>query len=81
MKYIVNSKEVSRDTFYFCQDAKVENKSFVLLTNNTDVDGYINDHSYYDYYIRDDLATYYTKGEAIVKQWFEKKSWLVYVYS
>lgn len=72
MKYIVNSKEVSRDTFYFCQDAKVENKSFVLLTNNTDVDGYINDHSYYDYYIRDDLATYYTKGEAIVKQWFEK---------
>ena len=37
MKYIVNSKEVSRDTFYFCQDAKVENKSFVLLANNTDL--------------------------------------------
>ena len=74
MKYIVNSKEVSRDTFYFCQDAKVENKSFVLLTNNTDVDDYINEHPNYDYYIRDDLATYYTKGEAIVKQWFEKES-------
>ena len=72
MKYIVNSKEVSRDTFYFCQDANVENKTFVLLANNTDVDGYINEHPYYDYYISDDLATYYTKGEAIVKQWFEK---------
>ena len=72
MKYIVNSKEVSRDTFYFCQDAKVENKTFVLLANNTDVDDYINEHPNYDYYIRDDLATYYTKGEAIVKQWFEK---------
>ena len=72
MKYIVNSKEVSRDTFYFCQNAKVENKTFVLLTNNTDVDGYINEHPDYDYYIRDDLATYYTKGEATVKQWFDK---------
>ena len=72
MKYIVNSKEVSRDTFYFCQDAKVENKTFVLLANNTDVDGYINEHPNYDYYVRDDLATYYTKGEAIVKQWFDK---------
>ena len=71
MKYIVNSKEVSRDTFYFCQDAKVENKTFVLLAN-TDVDDYINEHPDYDYYIRDDLTTYYTKGEAIVKQWFEK---------
>lgn len=29
MKYIVDSKEVSRDTFYFCQRAKEENKSFV----------------------------------------------------
>ena len=73
MKYIVDSKEVSRDTFYFCQDAKVENKTFVLLANNTDVDDYINEHPNYDYYIRDDLATYYTKGEAIVKQWFEKE--------
>ena len=73
MKYIVNSKEVSRDTFYFCQDAKVENKTFVLLATNTDVDGYINEHPNYDYYIRDDLATYYTKGEAIVKKWFDKE--------
>ena len=72
MKYIVDSKEVSRDTFYFCQDAKVENKTFVLLANNTDVDSYINEHPNYNYYIRDDLATYYTKGEAIVKQWFDK---------
>ena len=72
MKYIVNSKEVSRDTFYFCQNAKVENKTFVLLTNNTDVDDYINEHPNYDYYIRDDLATYYTKGEPTVKQWFGK---------
>ena len=72
MKYIVNSKEVSRDTFYFCQNAKVENKTFVLLTNNTDVDDYINEHPDYDYYIRDDLATYYTKGEATVKEWFDK---------
>lgn len=72
MKYIVNSKEVSRNTFYFCQSAKVENKTFVLLANNTDVDGYINEHPNYDYYICDDSATYYTKGEAIVKQWFEK---------
>lgn len=72
MRYIVNNKEVSRDTFYFCQNAKVENKTFVLLANNTDVDDYINEHPDYDYYIRDDLATYYTKCEAIVKQWFDK---------
>ena len=72
MKYIVNSKEVSRDTFYFCQDVKVENKTFVLLTNNTDVDDYINEYPNYDYYIRDDLAIYYTKGEALVKEWFDK---------
>ena len=72
MKYIVNSKEVSRDTFYFCQNAKVENKTFVLLANNKDVDGYINEHPYYDYYISDALATYYTKGEALVKEWFDK---------
>ena len=72
MKYIVNSKEVSRDTFYFCQNSKVENKSFVLLANNTDVDDYINEHPNYDYYIRDDLSTYYAKGETIVKQWFGK---------
>lgn len=72
MKYIVNFKEVSRDTFYFCQNTKVENKTFVLLANNTDVDDYINEHPNYDYYIHDDLATYYTKGEALVKEWFDK---------
>lgn len=31
MKYIVNSKEVSRNVFYFCKKAKEENKSFVIL--------------------------------------------------
>ena len=72
MKYIVDSKEVSRNTFYFCKRAKKENKTFVLLANNTDVDSYINEHPDYDYYIRDDLATYYTKGEATVKEWFDK---------
>ena len=72
MKYIVDSKEVSRDTFYFCKRAKEENKSFVLLANNTDVDAYINKHPDYDYYIRDASATYYTKGEAIVKEWYER---------
>ena len=72
MKYIVNSKEVSRNTFYFCKKAKEENKSFVLLASNTDVNDYINEHPDYDYYIRDDLATYYTKGEATVKEWFDK---------
>ena len=72
MKYIVNSKEVSRDTFYFCKRAKEENKTFVLLANNTDVDDYINEHPKYDYYICDNLATYFTKGEVIVKQWFDK---------
>ena len=74
MKYIVDSKEVSRNTFYFCKRAKKENKSFVLLDNNTDIDDYINEHPNYDYYICDEIATYYTKGEAIVKQWFEKES-------
>lgn len=72
MKYIVASKEVSRNTFYFCKRAKEENKAFVSLVNNTNVDDYINEHPDYDYYIHDNLATYYTKGEAIVKQWFDK---------
>ena len=72
MKYIVNSKEVSRDTFYFCQNSKVENKTFVLLTNNTDIHDYINEHPDYDYYVRDDLANYYAKAEATVKEWFDK---------
>ena len=44
----------------------------MLLANNTDAYGYINAHPDYDYYICDDLATYYTKGEAIVKEWYER---------
>ena len=75
MKYIVNSKEVSRDTFYFCERVLADNKTFVLLANNTDVDDYVNEHLDYDYYIRDDLTIYYTKGEAIVKQWLNKLGW------
>lgn len=72
MKYIVDSKEVSRDTFYFCKRAKEENKTFVLLNTDTYVDGYIDEHSNYDYYIRNDIATYFTKGEEIVKRWFDR---------
>ena len=72
MRYIVNNKEVSRDTFYFCKRAKEENKTFVLLANDTDANGYINKHPDYDYYIRGSLATYYTKGKALVKEWFDK---------
>ena len=72
MKYIVNNKEVSRDTFYFCERAKEENKTFVLLTPNNDVPSYINYHPEYDYFIIDEIKTYYTKGEAVVKEWFDK---------
>ena len=72
MRYIVNSEEVSRDTFYFCQKAKEENKTFVLLDNGKDVDSYINKHPEYDYYIRDSLSDFFTKGEAIVTEWYEK---------
>lgn len=72
MKYIVDSKEVSRDTFYFCKRAKEENKTFVLLNTNYDVPSYINYHPEYDYFIIDEIKTYCTKGEAIVKEWFNK---------
>ena len=72
MKYIVDSKEVSRDTFYFCKRAKEENKTFVLLNPNNDVQTNINCHPKFDYFIYDELRTYYTKGEAIVKEWFVK---------
>ena len=72
MKYIVDSKEVSRDTFYFCKRAKEENKTFALLNPNNDVQTNINCHPEYDYFIYDELRTYYTKGEAIVKEWFVK---------
>lgn len=72
MKYIVNNKEVSRDTFYFCKRAKEENKTFVLLTPNNDVQININCRPKFDYFIIDELRTYYTKGEAVVKEWFDK---------
>lgn len=72
MRYIVDSKEVSRDTFYFCKRAKAENKTFVLLTPNNDVHSYINYHPKYDYFIIDEISTYCTKGEAVVKEWFDK---------
>ena len=72
MRYIVDSEEVSRDTFYFCQRAKEENKTFVLLNPNTGVESYINNHPEYDYFIIDKIRTYYTKGELVVKEWFDK---------
>lgn len=72
MKYIVDSKEVSRDTFYFCKRAKEENKSFVLLNPTKGVESYINDRPEFDYYICDEIRTYYTKGEVVVKEWFDK---------
>lgn len=72
MKYIVDSKEVSRDTFYFCQRAKEENKSFVLLNPTIGVESYINNHLEYDYYICDEIRTYVTKGEVTTNKWFEK---------
>lgn len=72
MRYIVNSKEVSRDTFYFCKRAKEENKTFVLLNPNNDAQPNINRHPEYDYYIRNNISAYYTKGEKTVTEWFEK---------
>lgn len=72
MRYIVNSKEVSRDTFYFCQRAKEENKSFVLLNPTKGVESYINDRPEFDYYICDEIRTYVTKGEVTTNKWFEK---------
>ena len=72
MRYIVDSEEVSRDAFYFCQKAKEENKSFVLLDPTKGVDSYINNHSEFDYYICDEIRTYFTRGEKTVTEWFEK---------
>ena len=72
MRYIVNSEEVSRDTFYFCQKAKEENKTFVFLNINTDEESYINKHPEYDYYICEEIKTYFTKGNPIVTAWYEK---------
>ena len=72
MRYIVNNKEVSRDTFYFCQSAKLENKTFMFLNPDKDVQTNINRHPEYDYIIIDEIRTYYTKGEKTVKEWFGK---------
>ena len=72
MRYIVNNEEVSRATFYFCQKAKEENKTFVLLNPNNDVQANVNYHPEYDYFIIDKIGIYYTKGEVIVKEWFDK---------
>ena len=72
MRYIVNNEEVSRDTFYFCQKAKEENKTFVLLNPNNDVQANVNYHPEYDYFIIGKIGIYYTKGEVIVKEWFDK---------
>ena len=77
MRYIVNNKEVSRDTFYFCQKAKEEHKTFVLLNPINSIETNINSHPEYDYFIYDDIKAYYTKGEATTSKWFEKEyaSW------
>ena len=72
MRYIVNSKEVSRDTFYFCQRTKEENKTFVMLNPNNGVESYINNHPEYDYFIYDEMRTYYTQGDVVVKECFDK---------
>lgn len=74
MKYIVNSKEVSRNTFYFCKKAKEENKSFVLLKhdNPDEIENFISDNLEYDYYVCDNLNSYYVKGEKTTEEWFEK---------
>ena len=72
MKYIVDSEIVSRDTFYFCQMAKEKNKKFVLLNSNTDLESYINNHPEFDYFIYDEMRTYYTKGEETFTEWFDK---------
>lgn len=74
MKYIVNSKEVSRNTFYFCKKAKKENKRFVLLKydNCDEIENFINDNLEYDYYVCDNINSYYVKGAKITEEWFEK---------
>ena len=71
MKYIVNNKEVSRDTFYFCQKAKEEHKTFVLLNPNNSIETNINRYPEYDYFIYDNMS-YYTKGEKTVTERFYK---------
>lgn len=72
MRYIVDSEEVSRDTFYFCQKAKEEHKTFVLLNPNNSIETNINRYPEYDYYIYDEIKTYYTKGEKTVTGCFYK---------
>lgn len=80
MKYIVHGEFVSRDIYYFCKKLKEENKSFIFLNFGEfsfDVKNYINKHDDYDCYINinEVLTAYYTKGEAITKEWFEKDRW------
>ena len=77
MKYIVNNEEVSRDTFYFCQKAKEENKTFVLLRPDKNLETNFNCHPEYDYYIRDNISAYYTKGKATTNEWFAKDDYFI----
>ena len=74
MKYIVDSKEVSRNTFYFCKKAKDEDKTFVLLKydNGEETENYIDNNSEFDYYIYDNINSYFVKGAKITEEWFEK---------
>ena len=74
MKYIVDSKEVSRNVFYFCKRAKEENKSFVLLKydNGEETENYIDNNSEFDYYMCDNINSYFVKGAKITEEWFEK---------
>ena len=44
----------------------------MLLNPNNDVRTIINCHPKFDYFIYNELGTYCTKGEAIVKEWFDK---------
>lgn len=74
MKYIVNNEEVQRDVYYFCRKAKEENKTFAILKIDSpqNVECYINDRPEYDYYVCINSQTYYTKGEEIITEWYEK---------
>lgn len=76
MKYIVHGREVSRDMYYFCLQSKNENKSFVFLYGDCNVNEYAASHPEYDYYIEYKPEKVYFKGNKNVKQWFKKTvSW------